>query len=442
MGSILEFSGLNIKLLIPITNGFVHAILAINEMGTDYSRFPFMRSFMTSLGMLIAIIPYLIIKSNFLTSKQLLEQKHKKEDQENQTELFNIMPDSKTSSISFEGANNYGENSRKNTLKIDYIYNEAALNVSQSSILTTIFLIIIDFIQTILAVTFLYGNNEYSSKIDLWPFQIISLCIFSKLIANTDIYKHQFFSISIICILGFFITKLEFNKDFDSTVFILILGLLLKDLITSIVLSIIKKLIYINYVSPYKLCAVIGLMELVPNLLGAAISMLFKGKKQIYRRICIDNNENECYFDNLIYFFIQFKDKDWKYYINFTASIILSGLYNILTMLTVGYFSPSHCLITIIIKYIILFFKDGRIDGIEDIHIFGISCSYIILFLYFLILIVLLIYYEIIILKFCGLNYETKKNIIKRSIKDKNFDLNEEKGDTVSSLSSDHEDMD
>lgn len=437
MGNIIEFSSLDIRLLIPICNGFFQSFLAIIDDGMEYSNYPFMGCFMTSFSMLFAIIPYLIFKHNTISAKELLEKKIKKEEKE-QNELFNLMPDSKTSSISLDGSREH----RTNSFKVELLYNDVNIDIIQGSSFTVILVILIDFLQTNLSLIFLYGNSNYSSNFDLWPFQLIPLCLFSKFIAGTKIYNHQKISIIIICLLGVIINIIEFLGAKNISI-ILTLGLILKDVVGALVLSIEKKLLFYQYVSPYKLCFVIGLMEIIPSLLGATISLFFPCRNKTYCKVCTNENDNskECYYDNLILFFKHFaNDKNLIYFLRFFASIIFKSLINIFVLLTVGHFSPSHFLITIVIRYIVFYFKKGGIDGVPDLEIFGlrIDSSYIVLILYILISLVLLVYFEIVILKFCGLSYETKKNIIKRSYEDRYNELNEgnSKRETVSSISS------
>ena len=99
--------------------------------------------------------------------------------------------------------------------------------------------------------------------------------------------------------------------------------------------------------------------------------------------------------------------------------MIILSLINILTLLTIKYFTPFHSIIILIIGRI-NFTIDKFIDGnskLEDI-------IHIIFFIF--ILFGLLIYFEIIILNFCGIQTNTKDNIEKRGILDTKMTINDE----------------
>ena len=86
--------------------------------------------------------------------------------------------------------------------------------------------------------------------------------------------------------------------------------------------------------------------------------------------------------------------------------MIILGLINILSILTIKYFTPCHAIIILVIGRIILAIRRFFIEiKLKDI---------IYIFFLILILLVLLVYIEVIELHFCEIQKNTKENIEKR----------------------------
>ena len=99
--------------------------------------------------------------------------------------------------------------------------------------------------------------------------------------------------------------------------------------------------------------------------------------------------------------------------------MIFLSLINILSLLTIKFFTPFHSIIILIIgriNFTIDKLFEGKIELVDIVHII------FLLFISF----GLLIYFEIIILNFCGIQRYTRDNIEKRGILDTDLTINDD----------------
>ena len=376
------------KILIPIANGFIISVLDLlrSSFFNSYA-YPTMNSLMTSLGMILAFIPYLIVIKNLSSYNEKKNNiKKNKVDEKKQ---------SRSNRSSLSGSSSFSKN--------ELLYYDYSDDYNKVNKYLVIILILIDYLQRMSSsTTFSYFNNKEKLSViekNLPTSQILFLFLFSKFICHVIIYKHQICSIILIFIIGLIINCIIYLKPIIPWEVNRFVVLIIIDLIFSLILCCEKNLVTEKSVSPYKLCFIIGLSEFIFSLIYAIISFI----KKCDFFLCLLVQENAT-FDMEQFF----KNNDSIVLILvFLLFILLSGLYNILLLLTVNYFSPNHYLITLIIRCIFNFIKN------QDIIFDGYIIS--ILVLYFLIFILFTIYCEIVIVKICGLANDTRKEIIERS---------------------------
>ena len=383
------FGKIDRKILIPIFGGiamliyqYIFEFFPKNEI---ISQNPFLLNIYFSIGMIFALIPYLIFKNR---NKQV---------------------------------NNTYDNSnlKKNEskLNIDLIYDESSNTIKTNKYRYIILSSICDFIQTLL-----YNLFTIKCVYNTWFFDITFISLFAYLFLKMKLYKHQYISMIIIIIFGLGLNIIEYFKfdgeenkiDFFETIMKLI-----SEIFFSLVVVISKYNMEKNYCSPYEICVWEGSITLflhiiclvVTNLIGPTI---FDIK----------------YPDN---FFEYFGNYDIYDFIICLIVIIISIIYNILFFLTCDYFSPFHILITSIIEECYNYFQ---INEDLTLNVLGITTLILIGFTF-------LIFIEIIELNICNISFYTKNNIVKRSkeesflgnekITERNEEINEEEEKSNSS---------
>ena len=425
------FSRSDSKLIVPIANGFIigfYYLLRKNynkkynsdNKNKEYHH-PIMDFLISSLGMILAIIPHLITIKRSMTEKELENLKKKQVEQKEVKNDTNPPSRNKSLLVIKKNNNDINSNRSESYLKIELLYNEYSNGSTKITITFIAFLILINSLQTILSSICLVETPELSViSTNMWCFAIIILAILSKFALKIKIYKHQIISLIFIFIQGITILVLVIIKgDFQDPINIIniikIICLLLKDSFTCITLCTTNYLITHKFTPLLKLCFIIGLVRTIISII-IFIIVTFIPCGEDYCQIKYNNSS---YFDNIIVFTMKFKLSYFIVY--FFVLVLLAGLYNIFLMITVSYFPPTHCLITFIIKYCFLFIvsnPDKIYKGIYAI-VFGLYVSEIL---------TSLIYYEILVIKWCGLADNTKKQITERSYLEKknSYFLNDE----------------
>ena len=220
--------------------------------------------------------------------------------------------------------------------------------------------------------------------------ELLFLVIFSVIFLKFTVYSHQIVSIIIIaiCLLVFFINTVIYDhlgiiKILDEVIYY-----------TSIqgfyCLSNVLGKIYLNkyFDNIYIFLLYVGLISLIPVIIAGIVFLFIDlGEKfqifQQFKKI------------NIFYFFLD---------------IFMSSLYQIGLWLTIYYFSPCHYIIFETIGNIL----DVTYTIIKDENYFKKNEQIFFVALYPIILFIVLVFNEIIILNFCGLNYNTKIEIMKR----------------------------
>ena len=377
----INFGDVNKRLLIPIFGGIIRLIYIFlvhrNPKYEIATKNPFILNIYTSVGMIFSFIPYLILKYR-----------------------------SKTKSISSNASQ------IQSKLNIEFIHSDLyeEIEIDQSKkykliICSSIF----DFLQVLLLTIFcIYCNYN------LWIFDILFMSLFSNLILKTKLYKHQYFSMIIIIILGFILNIIKYFNlgDTNNKVDPFELSMkLLSEICLSLSMVIVKYNMEKTYCSPYEICIWEGLIGLILNII---ILVVVNQLRVTISGIEYPNNFYEL-FDNY----------DINDLIICFVELIMNAIYNIVIFVTCDFFTPFHILITSIIKE---FYSYLQTDGNLVLNILGICILIFIAFMF-------LVFVEIIELNFWNISYNTKKNIELRSLTDSsiennyNININDEKSE-------------
>jgi len=306
----------------------------------------------------------------------------------------------------------------KSPIEIAYIFNNSNnLITFKDKILIIIvcFLTLTNDIINIL-ISYLIKIGDISYNQEFYFMEYLLLFLISKSIFKNNYYKHQNYSIIFIILFGLlkYIVKLIIEKDLKNNykeVILILLLQIIQAFIDSYIIGNVKILMEIKYLSPYLICSTFGLINGLITIISYFIVTYFPCNNNFCELIY----NNEHYFDNIYSIF----DNIYPIEIFLCIYIIFqSGIYYILVYITINEFTVCH----IFLFYQTIEFADSFIEIFYyDKNIFAIWILIIIgIFEIFIVLILL----EIIELGFCGLNYNTKRNIKERALNESKL-LNE-----------------
>ena len=173
-----------------------------------------------------------------------------------------------------------------------------------------------------------------------------------------------------------------------------------------------------KFCSPYEISFYEGFFVLIINIILLIIISNFEVSEHsgILKVFKHSKYREKIFLDNWNYYIDKF---DGKEFFVFCLAAINRVLYNLFSLLTIKYFTPSHVII------ILLF---GEMEyGFETVKRGNIA---FVVFFFILLFFLILVFTEIIELNFCGLSENTKKNIKKRAIK---AEYSDEKNERYSS---------
>ena len=270
--------------------------------------------------------------------------------------------------------------------------------------------------------------------LDLWIFNIIFICFFMKLIFKIEIYRHQLYSLGFNFIINLILlivassinvnNKTEyhdiannFGNYFYIVLFYLVFLVLSAMICSSQVLQ--KKLMDVENVSPFTIIFTIGVLNTLFIIIALIIATTVKCNEELAKKgFCqTDSNVKYSYFDS----FIIFKNNmSYQYLINKSAFFIeiflvypfysfVSYIKFFCDVMIICRLNPIYILISdntyFSVKMII-----GLINTPSDI------CSYLKLIGELISLFTYFVYLEIIELKCCNMNFNTRIHINERSI--------------------------
>ena len=312
-------------------------------------------------------------------------------------------------------------------------------NISMKRIIIIIFLLLL---EAQLMNTFYACGLE---GLDLWMFEMLFLVFITSKILNAPIYKHQKYSVffvlifcTIIKIFSTLIAYLDDERKIYKTYKIIIpIGIIIFLAIIYLrayVVCKVKWLMDLKYISSSKLLMIYGLMGLIICSLVGIITTLVPCKsglisyeEMVY--ICrqtktkfFDNNQNYTYnyYDNYsVYKEKLFSGENYVIFKNICLIIVkvivifFVKLFSILIIKNLNpfYFICSSSIYYFFSRLIRIMVSHFNKENIE-------KQTYLDFIAEIFSIIGILIYTELIELNFCDLNYNLKKNIIKRSLED------------------------
>ena len=238
--------------------------------------------------------------------------------------------------------------------------------------------------------------------------EFLFLFLISKYIFNSNYYKHQNYSIIFIILFGLlkYLVKLYSEDELQNKykeVFLILLLQIMQAFIDSYIIGNVKLLMESKYLSPYLICSTFGLINGLITIISYFIISYFPCN----HNLCDLVYNNKIYFDNIYSVFDNLTSIEIFLLI---YTIFQSGIYQILIYIIINDFTICH----IFLFYQIIEFADSFVEIFSyKINIFVVSILIICgIFEIFIVLILL----EIIELGFCGLNYNTKRNIKERAL--------------------------
>ena len=292
------------------------------------------------------------------------------------------------------------------------------------------------------------------SLFNIWTFYIIFILLFMKRHFIIQIFRHQKYSmifVIVICtILLLLSTFFPYNKQSDLNAyqkvkaltgsyyyFILFLFLfIILNCMTAFFLVYSKALMEIEMIPPYILILITGIIGLILNLILLTFTSCFKcTMNNFIRNICITFINEGSYYDNLLIYFSNMKSKYnnsltkkeffVERFVVYPFYLIFSFLEFACQMFAVYYLNPNYILIKDpiyfgLLRLVLLFYNIKNLSTYLYIYQFFLL-EFAEIFAFF----GYLVYLEILELKFCGLDKDLKRKIIKRNDLETNKTLNE-----------------
>ena len=237
-------------------------------------------------------------------------------------------------------------------------------------------------------------------------YEVIIFSLLSKFILKEKYYKHHIISSIIICLslILLFISYFKGLEDQKYSIYNVFWYYLIYYFLYGLFNTLLKKYIIIYFHSIYYILLIIGTLVCVPMIIYDIITYHVK---QDISGIILDFKENITSVKDFFLFFVE---------------TIFQFFSNLGIFWTIYYFTPFHFIISEFISELLNYYikliendpdkpdKYGFIYYKYNIIIFSV--------VFFINLICSLIFNEIIILKFCSLEYYTKKYINKRATND------------------------
>ena len=352
------------NLIYPLFGGIskfiVNLILYFFPDGAELNKHPFMLGINAGLGMSLAIIPYIIFERPWKKSKK-----------------EKLITNNK----------NYEEIYRRNNPKI-----------KKERYLIIFLCALMDFVQKVLVFIF-----HYSISNNIWIFNIVFLNVFTFMLTKTPIYRHQYLSMGIMILFGIGLNVVNLYSMKIEDLSILFLSMFI-EIIYSMAIVLAKYGMDFKFCSPYEITFYEGFFALFFNIIFLIISTNVPLDKNFkYNNLLkVSEYKGKKYLDNFYSYFDKLNVIEVSLFI---VSMIGRLLFNLFSHITIKYFTSSHVFLILIM---------GEISSLDfrDKNKEKIIFSIIIFIIEFL---MILIFCEIIELNFCGLEKNTKKNIMERT---------------------------
>ena len=298
----------------------------------------------------------------------------------------------------------------KSSIEIKYIFNNSGNLITFKNIILIIIICILLLINNIISLlsSHLIKIGKILFNQTFYFIDYLLLFLISKFIFKLNYYKHQYYSIAFIILFGLLkyliklFTERNLNYNYKEVILVLMLQII-HAFIDSYSTGNIKILMEYKYLSPYFISSIIGLINGLIAIICYFIATYFPCNNDFCELIY----NNKRYFDNIYSIFDDIYPTEIFLYI---YTIFQSGIYQILIYITINDFTVCH----IFLFYQIIEFADTLVEiFITNKNIFAIC---IVITSGIFEIFIVLVFLEIIELGFCGLNYNTKRNIKERAL--------------------------
>ena len=291
----------------------------------------------------------------------------------------------------------------KDTLTIKYIFNKSTVKFNY---IEKIFLTILGAIKLFVDIFYISYQFYIEKKYDFvkvltysFHFELIFLFLTSKLLYNITYYRHQYLSIIIVTIFGFFLFILQYAGEGFGYFFTNLICHIIFSFLKSLVTVYVKGLMEFKYISAYRASYMFSII----NIIIITVVYLFVSFFPCDSEICKSEYNGEYYFGNLLALFNMS-------FLFLLMIFILKAILLVLNYIIIHDFSVCHSFLIIQLTQLLgnislLWFnlKENYYLLLILLFYFGINIFFILLFL------------EIIEVNICNISYNTKNNIQKRA---------------------------
>ena len=317
-------------------------------------------------------------------------------------ESFMIIPDL-ILKRKIKSEKNYSSKKKPNSnISIKYIFHP---NTASFSLKEKIYFVSVALLKLILDIIFIL-YQYYFSKFYLlimvltyyFHFELICLFLLSKLMFNTKYYRHQYFSIIVLVVVGLVKFILYFFDKGLGYFFIHLLIHLTYSSFKSVLTVYMKGIMEYKYMTPYKACYLMGIINFIITTIVYIIVTFYPCDNTL----CKVEYNNKKYFGNILAIL--------NYSNLFTlGGVLIKTILLVLTYIVINDFSVCH---SFLIGQMISIMEFGSYGGLNFfISTIGIILSFISLFF-------ILLFLEIIEINIYKLNYNFKKYIERRATDD------------------------
>ena len=363
-----EWNGNMIFLIVGgISKFVVNVILYLFPDKTALNNHPFILGINAGIGMSLAFIPYIILLKS---SKK-------------------------------------GNNKLNDNKYVDELKNRNSPRIRREKYIILFLCAFLDFFQKCLVFMF-----SYSISNNIWIFNIVFLNLFTFMVCKVQIYKHQYFSSGVIILLGISLNIINLRNMKLSDLPILFLSIFI-EIIYSLCIVLAKYGMDYRFCSPFEITFYEGIFALIMNILILIIVNNVPLPKDFkYNKLLkISEYEGKKYLDN---FQLYLEEINFTEVLLFLVTLTGRVLFNLFSHLTIKHFTSTHVVFLLIMGEFQLSY-----EGKSKWEV-GITISF-----FLIIFFMLLIFCEIIQINVCGLEENTRKNILYREKLAQNDDSRE-----------------
>ena len=302
--------------------------------------------------------------------------------------------------------NDYKKSSNKeSSLVIQYIFNDLSDNITfrdtiHIAIISLLYLLVDSTKAVISSLRIIKDEQKLIFNEEYYFLQLLFLYLLSYFIYKTRLYKHQYYSIIIILIIGLIRYLIKIKYQLES--FIFLLFQIFITFFESIITLYIKGLMKYKFFSPYKACYFFGII----NTILVLIIFFIVSYISCDNFLCNVYHNGKYYFDNIYTIFPNYSLSN-KIALFFVS--IFLGIIKLITYVIIHNFTVCH---------LFLFIQNQEFTaGIYSEILKKGNVFFIVLIIisYILEIFTILVFQENIELNFYDLNKNTKQNIQKRA---------------------------